>query len=727
MKNALALSIVLALMFPLARAQDASALVSAGRTHLAQGNLTNANASFAAAVATNPNDQTAHAFYAMTRLLVLPNDPEIGAFLDRLGISPTNRNAYNWKTRAPSDTNGVPLAPTGVSAHEGVELARLRVLREIEAATTNLAKITNPGFTLTLRSNETALGVLTLDYGDALMLRALAHLAAYVGYTLTSWNYDVQLTALRAMLTNETFSLERVLADNPALLAFSTTNDLERGRRAFQQVAELYPLASQFIRSRSTNVTRLFNYDPEMEMQEQAFRQTLAEVNASLNGPVVLTLDTNLVAHLGRQFANPIPARALLPRFYGNAAIAGTLPDATLGGLVQGVPAPELERMLADAGLSFVSRLQIPERRPDGSLRIAVHGLNDSFFIVQQSADLRSWADLTYGTAVAGMLSFSDAGFGQGRRFYRAVDRSDAVRVRGTVLDVSTERPVAGAGVTLTFVESVQSAATAGTDENGNFFLYALPGREAGRFALRSTATGLPQAVFYIDYWPDHTAFELPIFVAPDSYRPPNDNFANRIVLTGTNVAAAGYTLNATSEMGEPMHGGVSAGRSIWWAWTAPASGAVEIASALSSGGHALAIYTGSSLAALTPYWSVNEGELSLAVMAGTTYVLALDSWSPGGKAVLSMRTAPPVFPEFLEEPKSQNVSAGSYFYLQANAAGTAPLRYQWRKNGSDLPGATNQFLMVQSAKLVDAGMYSVRVENVAGAIESAGALVGVQ
>src|SRR6266567_9506169 len=58
---------------------------------------------------------------------------------------------------------------------------------------------------------------------------------------------------------------------------------------------------------------------------------------------------------------------------------------------------------------------------------------------------------------------------------------------------------------------------------------------------------------------------------------PANDNFSNRITLTGTNVAITGSNVGATREMGEPAHAGNPGGQSVWWSWTAPTNGEVVI------------------------------------------------------------------------------------------------------------------------------------------------------
>jgi len=54
-----------------------------------------------------------------------------------------------------------------------------------------------------------------------------------------------------------------------------------------------------------------------------------------------------------------------------------------------------------------------------------------------------------------------------------------------------------------------------------------------------------------------------------------------------------------------------------------------------------------------------------------------------------------------------------------ATADGTAPLTWQWLKNGTAIPGATSNSLVLTSAALSDAGAYRVRATNAGGSAES--------
>ena len=146
-----------------------------------------------------------------------------------------------------------------------------------------------------------------------------------------------------------------------------------------------------------------------------------------------------------------------------------------------------------------------------------------------------------------------------------------------------------------------------------------------------------------------------------------NDSFANRITLGGASASAVANTASATSESGEPSHAGAAPGKSLWWSWTAPASGVVNFSafgSSLSSSesGKELAVYTGGSLNALSEagssndqpffyypayvYGKVDTGpSFNLQVTAGTVYQIVLESTttSAAGPAVLNINQPPTI------------------------------------------------------------------------------------
>lgn len=80
------------------------------------------------------------------------------------------------------------------------------------------------------------------------------------------------------------------------------------------------------------------------------------------------------------------------------------------------------------------------------------------------------------------------------------------------------------------------------------------------------------------------------------------------------------------------------------------------------------------------------------------------------------------VLPTVLTQPVSVEVIAGSNATFSVTAAGSAPLGYQWRFAGVNLPGATGATLTVTNVQATNAGLYSVVVSNPFGTATSSNA-----
>jgi hypothetical protein len=427
MKMKLAITSLLLALTQSLSAQTADDYVTQGRAFLSATNLAAANNSFSNAVALSPNHQTANVFYAATRLLVLPSQPAGSNFLNRIGVPVAGRNIYGWTANLPTDANGVPLAPAGVNANESTAMLRTNVLPALVAAEANLAKVTDTNFTLALTADETRITTVTLDYGDIRLLRAILQAAEYFAYTTYAWNLDAQLAAIRSLYTNEQLSIERVLMDYPNLLTFATTNDLNAAKLAFQSGVDRYMEASQFISNRSTNVTRLFNYDAGKADDEAKFRLTLADLTNSLLSAVTLAVETNYTVFLGAHFSGMHSPRSFLPWFRGNGFGLGTLPDSTFGGLIYGLTDEQVDDSLAKY------LFPIPTISPifstgGGQFQFPVNVAKGRGYVVQVSTNLLDWSDYSAFVALDGRYQFADQNFfGYPRRFYRLVDRTGSM------------------------------------------------------------------------------------------------------------------------------------------------------------------------------------------------------------------------------------------------------------------------------------------------------------
>ena len=82
--------------------------------------------------------------------------------------------------------------------------------------------------------------------------------------------------------------------------------------------------------------------------------------------------------------------------------------------------------------------------------------------------------------------------------------------------------------------------------------------------------------------------------------------------------------------------------------------------------------------------------------------------------------------PVIATPPTSQIATAGTNVALSVTATGTAPLTYEWRKDGALVVGATNAVLTLTSVTAASAGNYTAVVTNTFGSTTSAAASLAV-
>lgn len=76
--------------------------------------------------------------------------------------------------------------------------------------------------------------------------------------------------------------------------------------------------------------------------------------------------------------------------------------------------------------------------------------------------------------------------------------------------------------------------------------------------------------------------------------------------------------------------------------------------------------------------------------------------------------------------PAALTVNLGASASFSVSATGTSPLTYQWRKDGTNIGGATAPAFGISATALADAGSYDVVVSNVAGSVTSPAAVLVV-
>ena len=86
------------------------------------------------------------------------------------------------------------------------------------------------------------------------------------------------------------------------------------------------------------------------------------------------------------------------------------------------------------------------------------------------------------------------------------------------------------------------------------------------------------------------------------------------------------------------------------------------------------------------------------------------------GEAKLSVKTSADLPPVIGTAPAAATVAVGQTATFSVTASGSGPLSYQWRKNGSNIPGATGASYTTLPATAADNGArFSVTVSNAKG------------
>jgi sugar lactone lactonase YvrE len=95
-------------------------------------------------------------------------------------------------------------------------------------------------------------------------------------------------------------------------------------------------------------------------------------------------------------------------------------------------------------------------------------------------------------------------------------------------------------------------------------------------------------------------------------------------------------------------------------------------------------------------------------------------------KGVPATVTPPTSAPTITVQPLAQTTTAGTAVTLTVAATGSAPLSYEWRRDGVAIPGATASTFTIPSVTSSAAGSYSVLVSNSAGSVVSTAAPLAV-
>ena len=122
----------------------------------------------------------------------------------------------------------------------------------------------------------------------------------------------------------------------------------------------------------------------------------------------------------------------------------------------------------------------------------------------------------------------------------------------------------------------------------------------------------------------------------------------------------------------------------------------------------------------LTYTASVPEGTSATVALSGQLMITTSNGAVSADIAVQNVTfTAAPSAPVITAQPKSQTVSEDGSVTFSVTATGSAPLLYQWMKDGAPISGATGSSYTIGSVKPSDAGTYVVMIMNAQGAVMS--------
>ena len=199
------------------------------------------------------------------------------------------------------------------------------------------------------------------------------------------------------------------------------------------------------------------------------------------------------------------------------------------------------------------------------------------------------------------------------------------------------------------------------------------------------------------------------------------------VVLGATNAGGAGssylmLTISPAAAIApvivvQPADAAVTNGQSV--TFSVGAAGALPLSYQWKRGGAAITNAVGSCCSIVAPALNDNGATFSVVVSNRAGVVTS-------SNAVLTV-TPGPVPPSVTVHPVGRNVVLGSTVVLSVAAAGTAPLSYQWSRNGAPVDGAQSSFYAISPATLSESGaVYAVTVANAAGTVTSSNAVVAV-
>jgi len=289
------------------------------------------------------------------------------------------------------------------------------------------------------------------------------------------------------------------------------------------------------------------------------------------------------------------------------------------------------------------------------------------------------------------------SGLAAGTTYYYQVNSTDSkgnhghggngFKTAGFSLSGTINPTAAGNGAAVALSGAASASATA--DNAGNY-----------------TFAGLPNGSYMVT--PTHTGY---------AFTPGNQS----ATVNGANVTGVNFTANAApvapTITTQPANQTVTVGQTA--TFTAVAAGTAPLSYQWQKNGVNIAGATSASYT--TPVTTTSD--------SGSTFAVAVSNTAgtvTSAAATLTVNAAA-VAPTITTAPLNQTVTAGQTASFTVVAGGTAPLSYQWQKNGANIGGATSASYTTPATTTADSGStFRAVVTNTAGTVTSAAATLTV-
>jgi len=202
--------------------------------------------------------------------------------------------------------------------------------------------------------------------------------------------------------------------------------------------------------------------------------------------------------------------------------------------------------------------------------------------------------------------------------------------------------------------------------------------------------------------------------------------------ITGVQTTDGGsYTVAVSNSAGS-----VTSSAATLTVQTAPAITSQPQSATVTTGSGVTFTVVASSAAPLSYQWQKNGAAISGATAASYS-IASAQATDAGNYAVVVANSVGSTMssvatlavlstPSITAQPLSAGATAGNSVTFTVVATGTAPLSYQWLKNGANISGATAASYTIATVQTSDAGSYTVTVANPVGSLVSNAATLTV-